>query len=234
MSMERKETNEKKKMKKSTVVLIVCAGLLAALILTVAAALTVLHVRTTALDDDYSSIFSDEKYQTPVGVDGVEVVKQEVSCGYAVIEMFSGKYGGEITEEKLYEEYGKVVTSTGGSFCEEMNKRFPEYKTEMRKWLTNRELIDAVYESLSEGMAVPIEWAAQLDGEWTLHYSLVVGADIPGDRITVANPYGYTEELTVKEFLDRTSFQAYDDMPLFLRLGFAFGIFEKNTVFIVH
>ena len=71
------------------------------------------------------------------------------------------------------------------------------------------------------------------DGEWTLHYSLVTGMDIPNDKITVANPYGYIEEISVGEFLQRTSFEAYEKMPLFLKFGFAFGFFEKNTVFTV-
>ena len=57
--------------------------------------------------------------------------------------------------------------------------------------------------------------------------------DIPNDKVTVANPYGYMEEVSVAEFLERTSFEAYEHMPLFLKLGFAFGFFEKNTVFTV-
>ena len=72
--------------------------------------------------------------------------------------------------------------------------------------------------------------SAEISGRCT---SLVIGADIPADRITVANPYGYLEEITVAEFLDRTSFEAFEDMPLFLRLGFAFGVFEKNMFFSV-
>ena len=28
-----------------------------------------------------------------------------------------------------------------------------------------------------------------------------------------------------------TPYEAYENMPVFLRLGFAFGIFEKNTIF---
>ena len=39
------------------------------------------------------------------------------------------------------------------------------------------------------------------------------------------------EDLSVEEFLERTSFDAFEQMPLFLRLGFAFGFFQKNTVF---
>ena len=112
-----------------------------------------------------------------------------------------------------------------------MNKQFPDHHTTMYRYLKNSELIDQIYENLSDGIPVPIEWAALYDDEWTLHYSLVIGADIPGDKITIANPYGYYEEIDVEEFLNRTSFQSYENMPLFLRLGFAFGVFEKNTIF---
>ena len=196
-------------------------------------ALAFLQIRTRAIQDDYSSVYTDGKYQTPIMIDGVHVIKQDVSCGYAVLEMFSSWSGHSVTEESLYKQYGKVVTSTGKAFCEEMNKQFPEYTTTMNKYLKNAELIDAVYENLSAGIPVPIEWAALYGDEWTLHYSLIIGADIPGDRITVANPYGYMEELTIAELINRTSFEAYEKMPLFLKLGFAFGIFEKNTVFTV-
>lgn len=214
-------------------ILIGLAAVLGALLLVAAVALIVLNVRTAAIRDDYSSVFDNEKYRTPVSVEGIGVITQDVSCGYAVLEMFSSWSGHDITEESLYEAYGKVVTSTGKSFCKEMNLQFPEYETEIRRYLKNTELIDLVYENLSAGIPVPFEWAALYGDEWTLHYSLITGMDIPDDRITVANPYGYYEELTVDEFLERTRFDACERMPLFLKLGFAFGIFEKNTVFLV-
>ena len=52
-----------------------------------------------------------------------------------------------------------------------MNRWFPEFTTEIRKYLKNTELIDLVYNQLSEGIPVPIEWAARYGDEWTLHYS---------------------------------------------------------------
>ena len=194
-----------------------------------------LQIKTDSIQNDYSSIFTDVKYQTPVYVKGVDVIKQNVSCGYAVIEMFSKWQGKNITEESLYKEYnGTVVTSTGNDFCDEMNKQFIENETIMHAYLTNTQLIDEVYTSLNRSVPVPFEWAAENEGEWTLHYSLIIGMDIPNNKITVANPYGYYEEISVEEFLNRTSFNAYSNMPLFLKLGFAFGIFEKNTLFIVY
>ncbi len=221
----------KKKAIKKTVAAVVI--ILVLLILVCAAALVRVHGKTAAIQNDYSAVFRDEKYQRPVRAEGVEVITQDVSCGYAVLEMFSRWNGGDLTEEDLYAEYGKVVTSTGKAFCEEMNKRFPAYTTTMRSYLTNTELLDTVYACLSEGKPVPVEWAALYGDDWTLHYSLIVGMDIPNDTVTAANPYGYMEEVSVAEFLERTSFEAYEHMPLFLKLGFAFGFFEKNTVFTV-
>ncbi len=221
-------------MKKCRAILIIIAGVVVAAILSCFIALSILRLRTNSIMDDYSTALSNEKYKTPVYIDGLEVITQDVSCGYAVMEMFSSWSGGNLTEEKLYSEYGKVVTSTGNAFCREMNKQFPAYETTICKWLKYTELIDTVYDNLSRGIPVPFEWAAKYGEQWTLHYSLIIGADIPGDKITVANPYGYYEELSIQDFLNRTSFNAYENMPLFLKLGFAFGIFEKNTVFSIH
>ena len=215
---------------KVTVIAIV--AILGSLVLVAIVGLSLLQVRTASLHDDWQSVRQDAKLAVPVRVEGVEVITQDVSCGYAVIEMFSAWDGGSVTEESLYGEYGKVVTSTGQSFCDEMNKRFPNYKTTMRKNLTDTELLRAVHSSLEAGVPVPFEWAAKSGDEWTLHYSIVTGMDLEGDKVTVANPYGYVEELPVGEFLSRTSFESYEDMPLFLKLGFAFGIFEQNTVFV--
>lgn len=220
-------------MKKFKKQLLPTVCILLSLIAILAGSFVMLRVRTGDILDDYKGIFSDEKYAEPVYVDGVDVVKQNYSCGYASMEMFSEWAGADVTEAGLYEQYGRTVTATGDGFCKEMNKQFPEYKTTIHKYMKNSRLIDTAYSSLSAGYPVPFEWAAKCGDEWTLHYSLIVGMDIPGDKITVANPYGYTEEISVDEFLSRTSFEAFDDMPWFIEMGFAVGLFEKNTIFTV-
>ncbi len=219
-----------KKTIKTVLITIVCLLLVIAAV--AVAALIIQETRTSGINDDFSGVFSDEKYAVPVSIDGVEVITQDVSCGYAVIQMFSSWCGGGITEQALYDKYGSVVTSTGASFCEEMNKQFPQFDTTMHKYLTNTGMIEAVYNSLKNGVPVPFEWAALYGNEWTLHYSLITGMDIPNNNVTIANPYGYYENIPLEEFLARTRFDAYENMPLFLKLGFAFGIFEENTVFI--
>ncbi len=196
-------------------------------------ALSIESEKIAYINDDYQAIYKDERYEEPVIIDGVVLVSQEHSCGYAIIEMVSTFLGDRVSEKELFDDYGKVVTSTGKSFYKEMNKRLPNHKTTMFKHLKNTELIDKVYFSLKKGMPIPFEWAAKKDGKWTLHYSLVVGLDIKADRIYVLNPYGYQEKINLEEFFKRTSFLAYSDMPIYLKLAFSLGIFERNTIFII-
>lgn len=221
-------------MKKSAKkIIIVLLSIMFTIVLILGIAFFILAIRTDALQDDYSFIYRDKSYAKEVYIGEIEPITQNVSCGYAVIEMFSAWNDGNITEESLYNEYGKVVTSTGKSFCNEFNKQFPEYETQMFKYLKNSELIVKVYKSLSQGIPVPFEWAALYENEWTLHYSIVIGMDIPNDTVTIANPYGYLEKISLEDFLNRTSFEAFENMPFFYQSGFAFGVFEKNTIFIV-
>ena len=97
-------------------------------VIVIVSAIAIMEYKTYKINDNYSSVFTDEKYAEAVSVKDIPVITQSVSCGYATIEMFSSWNGSDITETALFDEYGKVVTSTGKSFSEEMNRRFPEYK----------------------------------------------------------------------------------------------------------
>ena len=192
-----------------------------------------IDIKTKKINNDYSTIYTNESYKDAYIIKNVAIVKQEISCGYATIEMFAKSIGNnEITEKSLYDKYKKVVTSTGKSFEKEMNILFPNYNTTMYKYLSNTTLIDKVYNSLKNNIPVPFEWAAKLNNEWTLHYSLIIGIDVFNDQVIILNPYGYEEIISIKELLERTSYKSYENMPIFLKFGFAFNLFEKNTIFI--
>ena len=168
-----------------------------------------------------------------VSVSPVVPVTQQISCGYAVLEMVGTWAGVPVTEQGLYDAYGEVVTSTASGFLRELNRQLPGYEARMEAWLPDREYLQAIYDSLEAGYPVPIQWAALLEDCWTLHYSLVTAMDLPGNSITVLNPYGYEEILTPEELLERTRFDAYQDMPLWMRLAFGFDVFQKNTLFLM-
>ena len=196
------------------------------------------------INENISSLTHGVKYQNPVKITGVPVIKQKIDCGYACIEMLSEYLGGNglLTEEILFEKNGKkITTSSNNGLYGELKKRLPDYKITQYKNLKNIELIDMIYKSLSDGMPVIISYAAadmsleEADGPpvWTVHYGIASHVDIPNDEITVINPYGYAETYSVEDFLRATRFESYENMEFYTKFKFAAGVYSKNTVYII-
>jgi hypothetical protein len=183
-------------------------------------------------------IYPRVDYKTPVAVNGIEVIKQEISCGYACIELLARWQGKDISEDILFAQNdGKITTAMGNGFVNELNKQIPEFHTTKYFNLKNTELIDKVYTSLENHIPVPFEFAAPYtDGDssvWTLHFAIITALDIENDIITITNPYGYMETYTLNDFLQATRYDSYENMEFYFRLGFLVGIFTKNTIYIM-
>ena len=213
-------------------VLIIISSILVVMLLSVAVPFIILGARTSYINNKYSDLKENEEYAHNVEVKDVELVTQHISCGYATIEMMSDYYGDKVTEDELSEKNnGNISTSSSLGFLNEINDSIPNKTFIKKSYLRNDDFLTEIHQSLENSNPVAIEWAAKYEEEWTLHFSLVTGLDLQNDVVTVYNPYGYIETINTKEFISRTSFSAYKDMPLFLDFGFAFGAFEKNTIF---
>ena len=219
-------------MKKKTkiITISVVGGVVVTLGLAVAIPFTVLGIRTASLSSKYSYLKEDAKYKEKVEVTGLDLVTQHVSCGYASIEMISSYYGEPVTEDDLDARNGAVSTASTDGFLKEINKSIPSKKFVMHTYLKHDVLLKEIHNSLENGNPVAIEWAAEYENEWTLHFSVVSGLDLQNDNVTIYNPYGYIENIKVDEFINRASFKTYKNIPLFLNFGFAFGAFHKNTI----
>ena len=218
-------------MKKKKIIIITISAVVASIALAVAVPFIVLGVRTASIDNEYSYLIEDPNYYERAAV-GFSLKKQDVSCGYATIEMMSEYYGNKVDEMELAKRNdGLITTQSSNGFLKEINKTITSQTFVKRSYLKNDELLKEIYKSIKNNNPVAIEWAAKLEDEWTLHFSVVTAIDFPCDDVTIYNPYGYTEDLSLKEFINRTSFKAYENMPLFLGFGFAYGAFEKNTIF---
>lgn len=216
-------------MKKLIIILI---AITSALVLAIFTPFAILGFRTAALSVDYNYLMEDEKYSTKVEVSGVELVEQHISCGYACIEMLSTYYGNKVSEDDLdAKNKGGVSTSSSSGFLKEINRSIEKVEFVKRAYLKNDKLLKEIHDSLSNEHPVAIEWAAKYEDEWTLHFSIVTSLDIVNDEVIIYNPYGYIETISVSEFIGRISFKFYQNLPLFLNFGFAFGAFEKNTIF---
>ena len=188
-------------------------------------------IRTHDLNKDYEYLKTHETYSKKAEVNNLELVKQHISCGYATIEMLSEYYGDKVTEDDLDKKNnGGVSTSSTNGFLKEANTSI-NHEFVKKTYLANNKFLEEIHSALSEDKPVAIEWAAKFENEWTLHFSIVSSLDIANDNVTVYNPYGYIENIKVNEFLDRTTFKAYKNIPLFLNFGFAFGAFHKNALF---
>ena len=220
-------------MKKKTKIIIIAvsSGVVLTLGLVVAIPFTVLVAKTANLKADYSYLREDVAYKDKVEVTGLELVTQHISCGYASIEMISTYYGKPVTEDDLDARNGAISTSSTNGFLNEINKSIPTKTFVKQAYLKHDQLLKEIHNSLKNNNPVAIEWAAKYENEWTLHFSVVSALDLGNDNITIYNPYGYIENVTTDEFISRTTFNAYKNMPLFLQFGFAFGAFDKNTIF---
>ena len=218
--------------KKKKIILGISIGVSAALVLAVLIPFMILGIRTASIKKGYAYLKDDPVYSEKKEVTGIELVKQEISCGYATIEMMSAFYGNKVSEKELSDKNkGAITTQTSDGFLNELKKTIPEQKFVKHSYLNNDVLLKEIVIALSDNRPVALEWAAKFENEWTLHFSLVSAIDIKNDNVTIYNPYGYIENITTSEFVGRTSFEAYKNIPLFLNFGFAFGAFEKNTIF---
>ena len=220
-------------MKKKTKIIVIASvsGFVFTLGLVVAIPFAVLGVKTANLNANYSYLKEDPVYKEKVEVTGLELVTQHISCGYASIEMISTYYGDPVSEDYLDSINGAISTASTDGFITEINRSIRSKSFAKRTYLKHDKMLKEIHDSLKNSNPVAIEWAAKFENEWTLHFSVVTGLDIAKDEVIINNPYGYVEKVTVKEFIDRTTFNAYKNMPLFLKFGFAFGAFHKNTIF---
>ena len=216
---------------KKKIIIIVISSIVGALALAVAIPFIVLGVRTSNLKVDYEYLRSDASYNDKVEITGIELVTQHVSCGYATIEMMSSYYGNKVTEDELDARNRSVSTSSSNGFLKEISKCIPNKSFIMRPYLKHDALLKEIHDSIKSNNPVAIEWAAKYEEEWTLHFSVISGLDLSNDNITIYNPYGYIENITINDFISRSSFEAYSNIPLFLNFGFAYGAFHKNTIF---
>ena len=217
--------------KTKNIIIFSTLGTVVTLGLVVAIPFTILAINTSKLKTDYSFLKEEPNYKEKVELDDFELVTQHVSCGYATIEMISSYYGNVVTEDDLDSRNKTISTSSTNGFYSEIKKSIPGKEFVKHTYLKNDSFLKEIYDSLTNNNPVAIEWAAKFENEWTLHFSVVSGLDLENDNVTVYNPYGYIENISVREFIERTSFEAYKNIPLFLNFGFAFGAFHKNTIF---
>jgi len=148
------------------------------------------------------------------------------------------KYREPVSAKQILALGGEIEKLTNAGILAELQKRFPDHEIKPKKNLKNSELLDVIYDSLSDGMAVLCLIAEPEETDKSApaggaYLGAVASMDIPGDQIALTDPEGGERLYGVREFLRAARFESQGDTELFAKLKFALEIVTKNTVFVL-
>ena len=144
--------------KKKKIVLGITIGVSSALVLAVLIPFMILGIRSASIKKSYAYLKDDPTYSEKQEVTGIELVKQEVSCGYATIEMMSTFYGNKVSEKELDDRNkGGISTSSSDGFLKELKKSIPDQKFVKHSYLNNDVLLKEIVIALSDNRPVALE-----------------------------------------------------------------------------
>lgn len=131
-------------------ILIISSVVLGLIVLITVIPFIILSIKTNKIKVDYEYLKLDVNYQDKVEVEGIELVTQKVSCGYASIEMISTYYGSKVSEEDLDSKNKSISTSSTKGFLKEINSSIATKTFIKLEYLKNDTLIKEIYESLKK------------------------------------------------------------------------------------
>lgn len=193
------------------------------------------------LRDNFGSIAVSSEYNVPLKLDKFPVYKQcnSWSCGPTTIRMVYDYLKGLGNEKQALDESIFADRNGGmfpGTFEQFLRDCLPGYNVELSNCIPDSEVVKIVYSQLKQGMPVPVYFSTV--NEWDkpnydTHYSVVIGIDLKKDIITIANAYGFEEEVSVSEFLGSLKYDNYKNEPLPFRLATMIGIVRKNNIYVL-
>ena len=62
---------------------------------------------------------------------------------------------------------------------------------------------------------------------------MVTGIDLEKKQVNIANVYGYEEQISIVEFLNRMSYREIEKYPFMQRMIIKMGLIDTNSVFLI-
>ena len=124
--------------KKKKIALIISLSFVGLLTFAVTIPFSIYGIRSSVIDNSYSNLLKEHKI-VDKKID-VPLVKQDISCGYAIIEMLSTYYGNTVTEKQLSDKNnGAISTATTSGFVKEINRTIENANYVSKEYLKNDE-----------------------------------------------------------------------------------------------
>lgn len=183
-------------------------------------------------DNDYSSVSESTTYSEPVHSGAVIFEDTATSGGYAAAQAVCTELGTPITDSSLFtKEEGDTLFPSDVAAC--MEGALPVGSVQLKSGMSNLDLLIQIHESLRAEKPVIVLLSEENAEDVCLQYAVVTAMDAEKDSIIAAMPDGSTGKFTLAEFIARTRFENYEDMPFQVKAGLSFGSWARNTAIFV-
>lgn len=141
-----------------------------------------------------------------------------------------------LTPEALIAKYKLTGGAGAQQFADMLAQEMPGYQVTYRQQLSDFALIQTIDSQLAGGLPVPILFGAANPYNkpyYDFHASVVTGLDIANEQVDILNVYGYAEQLTLAEFLNRMSYRPAGNYPFIQRAVVRLGLQPKNALLVI-
>lgn len=174
-----------------------------------------------------------------VKVGGIKLYTQPdaYTCGVTTVcTVVSFLSHNDLQPEYFIEKYSLAGGMTTSVFSDILVKELPGYEVTYQHGQSDLELIQTIYRQLKNGVPVPVFFGAANPYNKPyndFHASVVAGIDLENQMVDILNVYGYEEQVSVVEFLNRMSYRGTKDYPIVQRAVLKLGLMDKNSVFVL-
>jgi len=171
-----------------------------------------------------------------IALDNISIKKQPDSstCGITAVTVMSNYYNNTNYEANdLIAKYNSKGTT---DVTELLQKELPGRSITVKSNVTNDEMIRDIHASLKDNNPVVIYFGAPNpynEPYYDSHGSVVYGINLDSETITIANSYGYEEEISLVDFLNKMSFAERDKYTNAQRFLWKFIKVNKNQYILV-
>ena len=193
--------------------------------------------------DDLSQLKDDITALSPrvILLEDVPVHLQPTStaCGITTVSIIASYLFDEaVSPEVLLQKYN--LSSTDGINQKQMLKylsmELPGYTVGYKSNLTDSAVVEHIHEQLHLGIPVPVIFSAPNPANepyHDFHASVVTGLDLEREIVEISNPYGYSESLSLLEFLNRISFRTIRHLPFIQKCVIRLGLVKQNSLYAI-
>lgn len=117
-----------------------------------------------------------------------------------------------------------------------LSAELPGYSFMLYRNVGNLSLLREIHASLLDGVPVIVSFGAPNPFDaphYDFHYSAVYGLNLVNRTISISNPYGYTETISLSDFQKRMLFSELDRYPAFHRRVIEAKAIDKNEFILV-